>query len=420
MRQRGGGASVIARSQTVRMLQRGGSMVVAAAHPCASRDVWQPAIAWPARGCWLLFKLICCIADNPFVHKSAVVLGLTLALSAATLAGIGEWATGGSDDSAADPASSSAATVAGEYAGSHLVAVAPMPVNLLPAGSYVPASTPNYTIQRTVPEVRLAFTVADEQGRLVHDLSAKDIRILDNRAPVEKIDDFTREENLPLRLGIVLDTSDSVKRVLPDEKAAALKFLDGVMRPQSDRAFVMGFGGDIHLWQSSTANRAQLVDALARLHQPGWGTRFYDALYAACDQYESHPDESSPVQRAIVVLSDGDDTQSFRELKDVIAIALRGEIQIYALTLHGKNRVPRSDAVLQRLVDETGGRFYVAQSSKDLETTFAQIEQDLRTQYYVSFPPQPATPGFHRLQVEVSAPQKLQVHARQGYYALAQ
>ena len=82
--------------------------------------------------------------------------------------------------------------------------------------------------------------------------------------------------------------------------------------------------------------------------------------------------------------------------------------------------MPRSDAVLQRLADETGGRFYVAQSSKDLEATFAQIEQDLRTQYYVSFPPQQVTPGFHGLQVEVRAPQKLQVHARQGYYASAQ
>ena len=297
---------------------------------------------------------------------------------------------------------------------------APMPVSVLPAGSYAPASTPEYTIQRTVPEVRLAFTVADEQGRLVHDLSANDIRILDNQAPVKKIDDFVREENLPLRLGIVLDTSDSVKRVLPDEKAAALKFLDGVMRPQSDRAFVMGFGGDIICGRlpPPTAHN-WLTHSLACIIRDGVRVFMTRSMPHAISS-GSQPDGSSLVQRAIVVLSDGDDTQSFRELKDVIAIALRSEIQIYALTLHGKNRVPRSDAVLQRLADETGGRFYVAQSSKDLEATFAQIEQDLRTQYYVSFPPQPATPGFHRLQVEVHAPQKLQVHARQGYYALAQ
>src|ERR1039457_5688340 len=111
---------------------------------------------------------------------------------------------------------------------------------------------------------------------------------------------------------------------------------------------------------------------------------------------------------------------SFHDLRDVIAIALRGEIQIYALTLHGKKQAPRTVAVLQRLADQTGGRFFLAQSSKDLEAMFAEIEQDLRTQYYVSFPPQQVTPGFHALQVEVRTPQKLKIHARQGYYILAQ
>jgi VWFA-related protein len=379
------------------------------------------AVASPALGCRHIFKLLRRVADNPFVHKSAIIMGLTLALSAATLAGIGEWAADGFSDAAADPASSSSSSASpGEYSGGRMVAVAPMPADLLPAGSYSPASSPEYSIRRTVPEVRLEFTVADEQGRLVHDLSAEDVRILDNQAPVEHFNDFSRDDNLPLRLGIALDTSDSVKRVLPDEKSAALNFLNQILRPQSDRAFVMAFGADIHIWQTSTGDRAQLIDAVDRLHQPGWGTRFYDALYAACKEYLSHPDDSNFVHRAIVVLSDGDDTDSFHDLRDVVAIAQRGEVQIYALTLHGKKQAPRSDAVLQRLADLTGGRFYVAQSSKDLERMFAEIEQDLRTQYYVSFPPQQVTPGFHALQVEVRAPQKMQVHARQGYYALAQ
>ena len=399
----------------------GGFFVAAESVHFPSTGLQFSAIASPARGCQLRLKLLCRIADNPFVHKSAIVMGLTLALSAATLAGIGDWAADGFSDSAVGSASSnSSVATPGEYAGSPMVAVVPMPANLLPAGSYSPASIPGYTISRTVPEVRLEFTVADEQGRLVHALSAADSRILDNQAPVERFSAFARDENLPLRLGIVLDTSDSVKRVLPDEKAAALNFLDRIMRPQSDRAFVMAFGADIHIWQTSTADRAQLSDAVDRLHQPGWGTRFYDALYAACNEYRSHPGDSNFVHRAIVVLSDGEDTDSFHDLRDVVAIAQRGEIQIYALTLHGKKQAPRTDAVLQRLADETGGRFYVAQSSKDLEAMFAEIEQDLRTQYYVSFPPQQVTPGFHRLQVEVRAPQKLKIHTRQGYYILAQ
>jgi Ca-activated chloride channel family protein len=373
------------------------------------------------RGCQFLLKLFCRIADNSFVHKSAIIIGLTLALSAATLAGIGEWAADGSSDAAVEPASSdSVAALPGKYAGSGVVAVAMMPVDLPPAGSYFPARTPGYSISRTVPEVRLEFTVADEQGHLVRDLAAEDIRVLDNQVPVGHFSDFAREENLPLRLGIVLDTSDSVKRLLAEEKAAALNFLNRIMRPQSDRTFVMAFGADIHIWQTSTADRAQLIDAVGRLHQPGWGTRFYDALYGACNEYLSHPDKSSLMRRAIMVLSDGDDTESFHDLRDIVAIALRGEVQIYALTLHGRKQVSRSDAVLQRLAEQTGGRFYVAQSSKELEGMLTQIEQDLRTQYYVSFPPQQETPGFHALQVQVRTPQKMRVHARQGYYALAQ
>jgi VWFA-related protein len=356
------------------------------------------------------------------VHKSAIIMGLTLALSAATLAGIGEWAAGGFDDSAADPASSGYVVpgAPGGHAEPHMVAIAPIPPNLLPSGSYAPASTPGYTIRHTVPEVRLEFTVADQQGRLIHDLSSTDIRILDNQAPVERFDDFARDDNLPLRLGLVLDTSESVKRVLPDEKAAALNFLNRILRPQSDRAFVMGFAADVHIWQTSTADRAQLIDAVDRLHQPGWGTRFYDALYSACSEQLAHQDDSNYIHRAIVVLSDGEDTDSFHDLRDVVAIALRGEIQIYALALHGKKPTSRGDAVLQRLAEQTGGRFYLAQSSRDLEEVFVEIEQDLRAQYHVSFPPQQVTPGFHALQVEVRAPQKLQVHVRQGYYALAQ
>lgn len=295
-----------------------------------------------------------------------------------------------------------------------------MPTNVLPAGSYSPSGIPGYTVSRTVPEVRLQFTVADEHGRLLRDLSAEDIRILDNHVPVEHFNDFAREENLPLRLGIVLDTSDSVKRVLPEEKASALSFLERVLRPQSDRAFVMGFGGEVRIWQTSTADRARLIDAVRRLHQPGWGTSFYDALYAACSEQASDGDGSGLVHRAIVVLSDGDDTQSFHDLRDVIAIAQRGEVQIYPLALRGRKQVSRGDAVLQRLAEQTGGRFYVAPSSRDLEAMFAQIEQELRTQYYVSFPPQQVTPGFHALQVQVRTPQKTQVHARRGYYAAAQ
>ncbi len=320
-----------------------------------------------------------------------------------------------SDAAAIGPASTSPANAADYEGRLSVVITAPLPV-LPESNNHLPANTPEYTVQHDVPEVRLQFTVADERGRLVPNLSPADVRILDDQSPVPRFTDFERDDNLPLRLGIVLDTSDSVKRVLPDEKSAALNFLDRVMRPQTDNAFVMAFGGNIRVWQTATADRQLLVSAVEHLQQPGWGTRLFDALYSACADQLSDHDHGQLDHRAIIVLSDGDDTESLRQMADVAAIAQRNEIQIYALTIHARQAPDRGDQILQRLADTTGGRFYIAPSSRDLEGAFAQIEQDLRAQYYVSFPPQ-ARRGFHSLRVEVTTPQKLEIHARQGYYA---
>ena len=147
------------------------------------------------------------------------------------------------------------------------------------------------------------------------------------------------------------------------------------MRPQSDTAFVMAFGGDIKLWQSSTANRQDLIDAIARLKQPGWGTRFFDALYSACSGELLSAGGNKTVHRAIVVLSDGDDTDSIHSLRDVVASAQRSEIQVYALTIRSSKVEGRGDRILRRLTDATGGRLYVAQSAGDLGAAFAQIER---------------------------------------------
>lgn len=288
----------------------------------------------------------------------------------------------------------------------------------MPAASDVNLPTaPGYTISRTVPEVRLQFTVADEHGRPVQDLSPDDIRVLDDQLPVAKLQDFARDEDLPLRLGIVLDVSDSVKRALTEEKAAALELFKRVLRPQTDRAFVMAFGGNLQVWQDTTSDRARLMQAVDRVQPPGWGTLLFDALYSACVDHLVKADDGTLVRRAIVVLSDGNDTHSLRTLQDVIAAAQANEIQIYPLTMHKTGLRLAGDAILQRLADETGGSFFLAQSAKELQGALDEIEQEMRSQYYVSFPPRRSTPGFHALRVEVRSPQKLQVHARQGYYA---
>lgn len=354
-------------------------------------------------------------SDDELVRRSVLVTGLSLALCGLTLVGIGEWAGGRFENAAPDGGSSGppAATSYGPGRGA-------VPPALLPdASAHFPSPPPEYTFHRDIPEVRLQFTVADDQGRVVTNLSANDLRVYEDQSPVPRFSDFQRAEDLPLQIGLVLDTSDSVKRVLAEEKTAATKFLDRVLR-QSDSAFVMAFGGDVKVWQAPTQNRQELFQAIDRAKEPGWGTRFYDALYAACDGHLAASDDGKLVHRALVVLSDGDDTQSLRGLRDVIGMAERKEVQIYALVIRTGKGGDRGDLVLQRLADASGGRVYFAQSSAELDGAFAQIERDLRTQYYVSFPPQQPTPGFHSLRVEVRAPQRLEVHARQGYYAAVQ
>jgi VWFA-related protein len=157
-----------------------------------------------------------------------------------------------------------------------------------------------------------------------------------------------------------------------------------------------------------------------RLAEPAWGTNLYDALYDACSEHLWLHHEADLVHRAIVLISDGEDTQSHRALDDVIAIAQRSETQIYALTLRPKKKVGSSgDNIMRRLAEATGGRFFLASDSRELQGAFSDIEREMRSQYFLTFRPQQSKPGFHELRLELRTPQKFQVHARQGYYAAA-
>jgi VWFA-related protein len=275
---------------------------------------------------------------------------------------------------------------------------------------------PGYTIRRTVPEVRLQFSVVDEHGQLVTNLSARDLRIFDNQSAVQQIRHFSRQQDLPLQMGILLDVSESVQKTTSREKLATRFFVQQVLRPQTDRAFLMAFAANVKLWQPSTGELAALRQAVDRIQQPGYETNLYDGLFSACFNQFPQLDGSDVAQRVIVLFSDGDDTGSLHGIRDVIGLAQRYEIQIFALSIHATRKPNRGDEVLQRLADETGGRFYVAASDKDFPAVFAEMEQQMRTQYAISFQPQQETSGFHSLRVELTSPQKMRIHSRQGYY----
>jgi len=356
------------------------------------------------------------LADSSFVQRSTLIAGVLLATSGVMLAGVGYWVSGGFDYLSAATYS----VPAGFDQGRNVH----MPSGLLAGGSSPDAANPSslnaaYTIRRNVPEVRLQFTVADERGRLIPDLSVSDLRILDDHVPVDHIKQFERMSDLPLRVGLLLDVSDSMKRAMEQEKSVALAFLNRVVRPGTDRAFVMAFGDTVQIFQDPTSVVADLIGAVKQAKGPGDETEFFDAVYSGCvNQWKAA--ENTPVHRVMIVISDGEDTGSRHMLNDVIAAAQRSEIQIYTLNLHLRKRPYSGDGVLQKLADETGGRFFIANNAREADAIFSELEQELRTQYYVSFRPPDELPGYHALQVEVQNPRKLMVHARHGYYALNQ
>jgi VWFA-related protein len=276
--------------------------------------------------------------------------------------------------------------------------------------------SPEYTIRRTVPEVRLQFSVADEHRRLVTSISPIDLRIFDNQSAVQRIRQFSRLEDLSLQLGILLDVSDSVQKSASREKLATQYFVQQVLRPETDRAFLTAFGQDVKLWQTSTGDAAALRHALERIPQQGYSTNLYDGLFSACFGQFPQMGEPDVAQRIVVLFSDGEDTGSLHALQDVISMAQRNDIQIFALSIHARRKSTTGDEVLQRLADETGGRLYVANSDKDFPAVFTDMEQQMRTKYAVFFQPQQETPGFHALRLELTGPRKTHARARQGYY----
>ena len=358
-------------------------------------------------------KTVCRKADNPTVQCWTFIAAFLLAVSGAVPSGARSGVSSAFDDMSASKAYDIPG--AGNYDGT-----APMPATGLSVSAPHRPGAPahnGYTIRRNVPEVQLQFTVADEHGRPVPDIAESDIRIFDDQVPVDHIAQFEKVSDLPLSIGLLLDVSDSMKPVLEQARSVALTFLKRVVRPGTDRAFVIAFGDSIQIFQNSTGQVADLLGAVERAKGPGEATDFYDAIYSGCTDHWTAI-EIGPVRRVMVLISDGEDTGSLHGLNDVIAAAQRNEIQIYALNIRSRKRNYTSDGVLQLLADETGGRFFMANNTRDAEAFLGQLEAELRTQYYVSFHPPDEIPGYHALQIEVRAPRKLMVHARHGYYAV--
>jgi Ca-activated chloride channel homolog len=279
------------------------------------------------------------------------------------------------------------------------------------------ADEPILTIKKRVDEVNVLFIATDRHGKFVRNLNQSDFSIFDDHKPVQSILNFRRETDLPIELGLLVDVSGSVQGRFGFEKEAATGFLQHIIRPGYDRAFVVGFNKESRLTQDFTDQVPLLASGVQRLHDGG-GTALYDAIYKACKEKLLREHSDHPIRKAIVILSDGEDNQSETTRAQAIEMAERAEVLIYAISTDDSGLILRGDKVLEDLASATGGRAFFPYKMKDITHSFAAIEDELRSQYAVSYKPTDFDADGRYRSIQITALKKdLQVRARRGYYA---
>jgi VWFA-related protein len=306
--------------------------------------------------------------------------------------------------------------------------------------------------------VTVYAAVHDKHGKIISDLNKQDFALQEDSRP-QSISYFTRDTDLPLTLGLLVDTSLSQRHVLSEERSASYAFLDRLLRPDKDKAFLIHFDREVELLQDLTSSAEKLKSALALLQpsdrdqdldgdrSPGrhhGGTQLYDAIYLACNEIM----KKQQGRKALIVLTDGNDRGSKEPLEGAVEAAERTDTLVYAVYFAGDQprnypnhggwsmggpggrpgggghrRYPeeeRSDGkkVLERISRQTGGRIFEASKKETIDKIYADLDQELRSQYSLAYTPDRADPGagYHRIQVAVDK-KDLLVQAREGYYA---
>jgi VWFA-related protein len=274
------------------------------------------------------------------------------------------------------------------------------------------------TIVKVVDEVNVVFTVTDKRGKFVNDLKQDDFRVIDDNKPALTIRSFRSETNLPLRVGLLVDASNSIRDRFKFEQDAAIEFLNQIIRRQFDQAFVIGFDTTPEVTQSFTDNTEALSKGV-RMLRPGGGTAMYDAIYYACrDEIMAKDKGNLATRRAIILLSDGDDNQSRVSREEAVEMAQKAEVIIYAISTNTSGQELKGDKVLEHFAEETGGRAFRPFKIQDVSDAFSQIQEELRSQYAISYKPADLQPNgkYHSIQI-LADNKKYKVRARKGYYA---
>ncbi len=268
-----------------------------------------------------------------------------------------------------------------------------------------------------VTRVNILFTVTDKKGRFVTDLTKDDFQVFEGKKP-QTIQEFTAESDLPLRLAVLIDTSNSIRSEFRFEQEAAIRFMQSVLRPKADRMMLVGFDSAVELVSDLTGDMKVLEKGIKGMH-PGGGTSLYDAIYFASKEKLMMDQPRDKFRRAMIVISDGDDTASRYTRDQALEMAQKADVVIYAISTNTKRDDQDGDKILRYFTDETGGQAFFPFKVEDLDQNFENIANELRHQYNAFYRPEPlkADGLYHQVQVKVKTRKDLIVKARKGYYA---
>jgi VWFA-related protein len=268
-----------------------------------------------------------------------------------------------------------------------------------------------------VTRVNMLFTVSDKKGRFVTNLAKDDFEISESRKP-QNILEFTAETDLPLRIGILIDTSNSIRDRFRFQQEAATEFVNAVIRPREDKGMLVSFDNSAELVQDLTDSTEALGKAIRGL-RPGGGTALYDAIFFACREKLMMDQPRDKFRRAIVILSDGEDNDSRYSREQALEMAHKADVVIYSISTNITHAPTDGDKVLRYFAEETGGLAFFPFKAQDLAQSFENIANELRHQYNLFYRPEPlkADGLYHTVDIRVKGRKDLIVRARHGYSA---
>lgn len=275
----------------------------------------------------------------------------------------------------------------------------------------------NQTITYDVTRVNMLYTVSDKRGRFVNNLTKDDFEVFEDKKR-QKVLEFAAETNMPLRIGLLIDTSNSIRERFRFELEASGQFLKSVIRKGVDRAVVYSFDTETRIVQDFSDD-TEILDKKVRELRPGGGTAFYDSIFLCCRDRLEKEQPKQKFRRALILVGDGEDNNSHYTRDQALEQAMKTEVVIFSISTNQTRIESNGDKVLKYFAKETGGLAFFPFKAEDLSQDFENIANELRSQYSILFRPEPLVRDglYHPVQIKVRSRKDLSVRCRRGYYA---